>query len=156
VANPLYYEDVEEGTEVPSLVKRPTPIALFRYSAVTWNPHRIHYDKDWAQHEGYPHVLVQAHLHGAYLTQMVMDWIGPTGLLHKLSWSNRRFAIPGDTLTCKGQVTRKYVANGQHYVECEIWEENQKGEMCATGSALVALPSRGAPNLPPLVGTMSR
>lgn len=145
MASPLYYEDVEEGTEVPALVKRPTPITLFRYSAVTWNPHRIHYDKDWAQHEGYPDVLVQAHLHGAYLTQMLMDWIGPSGLLRKLSWSNRRFAIPGDTLTCKGRVTRKDVADGQNCLECEIWEENQQGEVCVTGSALVALPSRAAP-----------
>ena len=140
----LYFEDVEEGMELPPLVKRPTAVALFRYSAVTWNPHRIHYDKEWAQYEGYPAVLVQAHLHGAYLTQMVMDWIGPGGVLRKLSWSNRRFALPGDALTCKGRVTRKHVANGQHYVECDIWEENQDGEVCAPGTALVSLPSRAS------------
>ncbi|MFQ5879696.1 MAG: acyl dehydratase [Dehalococcoidia bacterium] len=139
----LYFEDVEEGTEIPPLVKQPTTIALFRYSAVTWNPHRIHYDKEWAQYEGYPHVLVQAHLHGAYLTQMVMEWIGPTGILRQFSWSNRRYAVPGDTLTCKGRVTEKYVADDQHFVKCEIWEENQKGEVCAPGTALVVLPARG-------------
>jgi len=141
----LYFEDVEEGRELPSLVKRPTTVALFRYSAVTWNPHRIHYDQERAQHEGYPHVLVQAHLHGAYLTQMLMDWIGPGGILRKLSWSNRRFAIPGDLLTCKGRVTRKYSEDGKGYVECEIWEENQQGEVCAQGSALVVLPTREHP-----------
>lgn len=138
----VYFEDVQEGMELPSLAKQPTTIALFRYSAMTWNAHRIHYDQEWARHEGYPEVLVQAHLHGAYLTQLVMDWMGPGGLLRKLSWSNRRFATPGDTLTCKGRVTRKYVADGQRYVECEIWEENQKGEVCAPGTALVVLPSR--------------
>ena len=138
----LYFEDVEEGVELPPLVKRPTTVALFRYSAVTWNPHRIHYDEAWARHEGYPNVLVQAHLHGAYLTQMVMDWIGPHGILRKLSWSNRRLAVPGDTLTCRGKVTRKYIAEGRHHVECEIWAENQNGEVCAPGAALVLLPSR--------------
>jgi hydroxyacyl-ACP dehydratase HTD2-like protein with hotdog domain len=138
----LYFEDVEEGTDIPPLVKRPSAVALFRYSAVTWNPHRIHYDETWARHEGYPGILVQAHLHGAYLAQMVMGWIGPTGLLRKLSWSNRRLAVPGDTLTCKGKVRRKYADDGLFFVECEIWEENQEGEVCAPGSALVILPTR--------------
>jgi hydroxyacyl-ACP dehydratase HTD2-like protein with hotdog domain len=141
----LFFEDVEEGLDLPPLVKQPSAVDLFRYSAATWNPHRIHYDKGWAQYEGYPDVLVQAHLHGAYLTQMVMDWIGPGGTLRRLSWINRRFAVPGDTLTCKGRVTRRYVADGQHHVECEIWEENQNGDICAPGTALVVLPERGGP-----------
>ncbi len=140
----LYYEDVSEGAELPPLEKRPSTVGIFRYSAVTWNPHRIHYDKPWAEKEGYPDVLVQAHLHGAYLTQLIMDWIGPTGVLRKLSWSNRKFAVPGDTLTCKGRVVKKYETDGERLVECEIWEENQSGEVCAPGTAVVALPSRKA------------
>jgi hydroxyacyl-ACP dehydratase HTD2-like protein with hotdog domain len=138
----LYFEDVHEGMEIPSLEKRPTHVSLFRYSAITWNPHRIHYEKTWAEHEGYPDVLVQAHLHGAYLVQMLMDWIGGGGTLREFSWSNRHLAVPGDTLTCKGTVKRTYEDDGQHYVECEIWEEQQDGEICAPGTALVVLPSR--------------
>ncbi|MBI2847053.1 MAG: acyl dehydratase [Chloroflexi bacterium] len=141
-AKQVFFEDVNEGTELPSLVKKPTAIQLFRYSAVTWNAHRIHYDKDWAQSEGYPHVLVQAHLHGAFLTQLVTDWIEPEGILKKLGWSNRRYAVPGDTLTSKGKVVKKYVRNGEHVVELEIWEENQNGEVCVPGTATVVLPSR--------------
>src|SRR5262249_54963751 len=76
----LYFEDVAEGDALPQLMKRPTALAIFRYSAVTWNSHRIHYDTAWARKEGYPDVLVQAHMHGAYLTQLVMDWIGPSGI----------------------------------------------------------------------------
>ena len=31
------------------------PVSLFRYSALTFNPHRIHYDRDYAMRvEGYP------------------------------------------------------------------------------------------------------
>jgi len=34
------------------------PVLLFRYSAVTWNAHRIHYDADYARGiEGYPAVV---------------------------------------------------------------------------------------------------
>ena len=138
----LYYEDVALGMELPALVKRPTAISLFRFSAVTWNSHRIHYDAAWARREGYPDALVQAHLHGAYLTQLVMDWIGPTGVLRKLSWSNRHFAVPGDTLTCRGRVVGLEARDGEHLVDCEIWEENQDGRLCAPGMAQVRLPAR--------------
>jgi 3-methylfumaryl-CoA hydratase len=34
------------------------PVLLFRYSALTYNAHRIHYDRDYARSEGYPGLLV--------------------------------------------------------------------------------------------------
>ena len=38
---------------------RPSPVALFRFSAVTFNAHRIHYDRDYATcEEGYPDLVV--------------------------------------------------------------------------------------------------
>jgi hypothetical protein len=50
---------------------------------------------------------------------------------------------PGSKVVCKGRVTRKYVENGQHMVDCEIWLENAKGEKTTPGSATAILPSRG-------------
>lgn len=38
------------------------PIILFRFSAATWNSHRIHYDRGYAESEGYPGLLVQGPL----------------------------------------------------------------------------------------------
>ncbi len=139
----LYIEDVAEGDEIAPLEKRPTMVTLFRYSAATWNAHRIHYDLEYAREEGHRDVLVQGHLHGAYLVQMLTDWMGPQGVLRKFGWSNRRPGFPGDVLTCSGRVTRVYREDGEHRVDCEIWEENQHGEVCAPGTATVALPSRG-------------
>jgi hydroxyacyl-ACP dehydratase HTD2-like protein with hotdog domain len=139
-----YFEDVEVGTEVPPLTKLPTTLQLFRYSAVTWNAHRIHYEREYARKEGHPDVLVQAHLHGAFLAQMITDWAGPRARLVTFGWSNRGRAIPGDTLTCTGRVTAKRVDGGRHLVELEIVETNQRGEVCAPGKATVALPSRPA------------
>jgi 3-methylfumaryl-CoA hydratase len=41
----------------------PDPTLLFRYSALTFNAHRIHYDRDYALlREGYPGLVVQAPL----------------------------------------------------------------------------------------------
>jgi len=49
----------------------------------------------------------------------------------------------GDTWQCKGKVTKKYVENGEHLVDCDIRVENGKGEVTTPGTATVSLPSKG-------------
>ena len=49
----------------------PEPILLFRYSALTFNSHRIHYDRTWAMDvEGYPGLVV----HGPLTTTLLIDF----------------------------------------------------------------------------------
>jgi 3-methylfumaryl-CoA hydratase len=46
------------------------PVQLFRFSALTFNAHRIHYDRPYATGvEGYPGLVV----HGPYLATLLMD-----------------------------------------------------------------------------------
>jgi len=48
----------------------PDPVMLFRFSALTFNSHRIHYDRDYArEEEGYPGLVV----HGPLLATLLMD-----------------------------------------------------------------------------------
>ncbi|MEM7128922.1 MAG: hypothetical protein AAF702_21495 [Chloroflexota bacterium] len=49
---------------------RPDPMLLFRYSALTFNTHRIHYDLDFCRnHEGYPDLVV----HGPLTATLLLD-----------------------------------------------------------------------------------
>ena len=49
---------------------RPDPVMLFRYSALTFNSHRIHYDQPYATDvEGYPGVVV----HGPLTASLLLD-----------------------------------------------------------------------------------
>ena len=48
----------------------PDPVSLFRYSALTFNPHRIHYDRPYAtMTEGFPGLVV----HGPFSQQCLLD-----------------------------------------------------------------------------------
>lgn len=48
----------------------PTPVMLFRYSALTYNAHRIHYDRDYAMRaEGYGGLVVHGPLTASLLAQ---------------------------------------------------------------------------------------
>ena len=49
---------------------RPDATMLFRYSALTWNSHRIHYDADYAREaEGYPDLVI----HGPLTATLLLD-----------------------------------------------------------------------------------
>ena len=49
----------------------PTAVLLFRFSALTFNSHRIHYDRPWAMDvEGYPGLVV----HGPLTTTLLIDF----------------------------------------------------------------------------------
>ena len=50
------------------------PVMLFRYSALTFNSHRIHYDRPYVQTvEGYPGLLVQGPLTATLLAQLAAE-----------------------------------------------------------------------------------
>jgi hydroxyacyl-ACP dehydratase HTD2-like protein with hotdog domain len=138
----VYFEDVEVGMALPPLYEKPSNTLLFLYSAITWNPQRIHYDKDYTLTEGYRDVIVHGPLRGAFLSQLVTRWVGEEGTLKKLSYANRDIAYVNEPLLCKGIATRKWIEDGKGYVECEIWVENEQGTRLTPGSATVILPRR--------------
>ncbi|EGD01442.1 hypothetical protein B1M_26552, partial [Burkholderia sp. TJI49] len=48
----------------------PDPVLLMRFSALTFNGHRIHYDRPYAMHEeGYPGLVV----HGPLIAMLLME-----------------------------------------------------------------------------------
>lgn len=61
-----------EPTGLTGIVRRiaPDPVMLFRYSALTFNAHRIHYDSDFCRDvEGYPGLVV----HGPLTATLLAD-----------------------------------------------------------------------------------
>jgi len=138
----LYYEDVAVDDEITPLVKQPTTRQLVMWAGASGDYNPIHYDKDFAQRQGLPGVIVHGALVGSFLCQLITDWIGERGVISRFSCSYRGMNFPGETLTCRGKVTMKYVADDKRYVECDIWAENPRGEKTATGRAVVIVPSR--------------
>lgn len=134
-------EDIEVGDELQPLEKEITNAQLFRYSAVTWNPHRIHYDTEYAKDvEGHPDVLVHQDMHGAVAQQLLLDWVGTDGELRALSWRNVGRATSGDVLVAEAEVIDIDPADG--VVEFHI-ETHTGQERCAEGTATMQVRSSG-------------
>jgi hydroxyacyl-ACP dehydratase HTD2-like protein with hotdog domain len=138
----VYWEDLKIGDETPVVAADITSTQLFQMSAVTDNPHRIHYDKEWALHEGYPERVIHGPLQGEMLSQSLQAWLGTPGWLKRLEYSNRAFAVLGERLICKGKITSLTKDDRNHYAELECWIEKEDGTVTAPGSATVVLPTR--------------
>jgi hydroxyacyl-ACP dehydratase HTD2-like protein with hotdog domain len=142
MAETVFYEDIEVGSEVPALVKYPTTMQLVKFAGASGDYYQIHYDKDFAQANGLPGVIVHGWLTLSFLGQMLTDWIGEKGTLLKLSGSYRGMNLVHEDIICQGKVNKKYIEDNKHYVRVEIWAENPQGERTVSGSAVVMLPSR--------------
>ncbi|MGW4566990.1 FAS1-like dehydratase domain-containing protein [Streptomyces sp. NPDC004561] len=84
---------------------QPDPALLFRFSALTANAHRIHYDTPYAQGvEGYPGLVV----HGPLLVLTLLELVrrnAPTRPVRSVSYRLRRPAFAGERLLATGAAT---------------------------------------------------
>jgi acyl dehydratase len=142
MAKQIYYQEVNVGDSLPTLVKHPTPRQLVMWAGASGDFYEIHYDKDFARSQGLPGLIVHGMLTTSFLAQLVTDWMGESGTFKVLDTSNRAMLFPDQDVICKGKITKKYIENKENFVECEIWAENSKGEKPVTAMALVTLPDR--------------
>lgn len=116
---------------------RADEIDLFRFSAVTWNAHRIHYDRAQAEADGLPGVVVQSQMHGAWFAQVARSVAGPSARLRTLSWANRKTVSAGETVRVIGTVTEVETVDGAQDVGLTLTEVNADGDACGEGRATV-------------------
>lgn len=145
----LFWDDVAVGMEIPPYPRTVTLMELNRFAGANDEFVLIHMDKDYSQNVArLPDIIVMGNLKYTYLSNMMNNWIGEGGTLKRLSAQYRGMDIPGPalstepTMTCKGKVTKKYIQNGDHYVECEVWVENKEEQITTPGAAIIILPAR--------------
>lgn len=78
-ATPTPKRNAAHETELSGLIwsAPSSPVLLFRYSALTFNSHRIHYDADYARaSEGYPGLIVHGPLQATLLLNLAATMMG--------------------------------------------------------------------------------
>jgi len=143
MAEQLYWDDVQEGQEVPPFSRKVTYMELNRFAGANDEYVLIHMDPDYAKNVAkLPDVIVMGNLKLAYIANALEDWAGDEGWIEKLAVEYRRMDTVHSTLTAKGKVTKKYQQDGKNLIDLEVWVENDKGEVTTPGSAVVSLPPR--------------
>ncbi len=141
----VYREAVPQGEPAPRPAPRPEapgaadwhrtiepdPVFLFRFSALTFNAHRIHYDQAYASAgEGYPGLIVHGPLTALLLLELCRDNV-PERRLSRFEYRARRPLY----------VTAPFVLAGQMESDgtgCALWAADGEGAVAMTASAAFA------------------
>jgi 3-methylfumaryl-CoA hydratase len=104
----------------------PDPVLLFRFSALTFNGHRIHYDRDYATGtEGYPGLVVHGPLQAMLLLELLRRAV-PERPVRRFAY--RALAPIFDT--------RPFSVNGRPEGEgARLWTADGAGHLAMTGQA---------------------
>ena len=110
---------------------RPDDVLLFRYSALTFNAHRIHYDWRYAtQTEGYPGLVVHGPLIATLLAELVRREM-PRATMR--SFAFRAVSPLFDTAPCK--ICGKPENDGK---TISLWAQNESGGLATMATAEIA------------------
>ena len=112
----------------------PDQATLDRFGASTRNPHRIHYEADFAWEQGLDGTVVMAQLHGCLLFRAAAQWAGDPARVASLGWRNRAPSGPGEELTVT--VTGTEPA-GTGMIRLELMETGPDGAPRCVGYAVV-------------------
>jgi 3-methylfumaryl-CoA hydratase len=102
------------------------PVLLFRYSALTFNGHRIHYDRDYVTKvEGYPGLIFHGPLQAAFIVELAAKLHGgkPPG---KLSYRGVQPLFEGSEFSINAN---------EDGGSMELWTANAAGQPTMKGTA---------------------
>ncbi|MGH7895839.1 MAG: MaoC/PaaZ C-terminal domain-containing protein [Candidatus Binatia bacterium] len=139
----ICYEDVKEGQAIPAfVVERLSRTDLVKYAGASGDFNPIHHDEEFAKAAGNPTVFGHGMLTAGFVARCITDFVGVENVRrYKVRFATRVW--PGDTITCRGTVTRRYEEGGEGRIDGDVVAMNQKGEAAVAGSFTAALPRRG-------------
>lgn len=107
----------------------PDAVLLFRYSALTFNGHRIHYDRSYAtQVEGYPGLVV----HGPLMATLLVDLVRRHSTR---SLKNFRFKALRPVFECADARPLRLCAQALNEHQLQLWVQDHEGLVCMQASA---------------------
>ncbi|MFC3724717.1 FAS1-like dehydratase domain-containing protein [Neoaquamicrobium sediminum] len=114
------------------------PVLLMRYSAATFNGHRIHYDRDYcANVEGYPGLIVHGPLQATLLLNLARQ---ENGGAYPAS-----FAFRGVSPLFDGQ---SFTVNAGRGAPLELWVADASGKTTMTATATLSSDAGEQPTVP--------
>ena len=135
------FEDLELGVQAPPLVvENLTRTNFVRYAGASGDFNPMHHDDTLATKAGNPSVFGHGMLTAGLMARVVKDWFGPEAM-RKFSVRFAKQVWPGETLTTKVVVAKKYDEHGEHRVDLDVSVVNENGESKIQGVAVAALPS---------------
>lgn len=177
--DPRYFEDVNEGDELPPVVKGPLTTEDMNFfigeiaetrafreflAHARRHPADVYWHEDkgmpdsWdasflldkvAQEFGFPCAHDTGLQRVAWMEMLVTNWMGDIAMLRELDVRLDAPFLHADTAWLTGGVTHTAISDRRAYVTLSLKCANQREEVVARGTAIVELPSRSFDVLQP-------
>ncbi len=137
-----YFEDVQVGDALPTLVKDPvTQLQLVRYAGASGDFNPLHLDPAVGEAIGTGGVIAHGMLVMGFVGQMLSDYVGPTAL-RKFGVRFKGMTHIDDIITCSGTVTGKSEVEGEARITGKVQAVDQHGDVKVAGTFVAALPRK--------------
>jgi acyl dehydratase len=137
----LFFDDVHEGDQAPEFGHELARTDLVRYAGASGDFNPMHHDEIQAQSAGLPSVFGHGMFTMGVLGKALTDYVGVGNLrVYKVRFTKQTW--PGEQLTTKITVKKKYDEHGEHRVDLDCEVVNGDGEAKVSGVAVAALPAR--------------
>lgn len=113
-------------------------LTLALYCGASGDHNPMHVDIDFAQRGGVPDVFAHGMLSMAWLGQLLTHWV-PQQRLREYGVRFVAITRVGEAITCSGQVSELFEADGQRFARLTLQTANPAGQLKLTGDAVVAL-----------------
>ncbi len=134
------WDTVSEGARLQPLEFGPiTMTTQVMDASGTRDLYPIHHDREFAKANGARDIFLNTMWYQGLLGRFVNEWGGPESFIRKLSFDMRDTNCPGDTLTVRGSVTRKYEQDGQKLVDLDVRIDNQNASDTVTARITLEL-----------------
>jgi acyl dehydratase len=139
-----YWDEVEEGDELPTLLMPITVTRCIYLASATrdFSPH--HSNRDYAQQQVHARdMFLNTPFNAGMLSRFATDWGGPLSRLRNLKLRMRENICAGDDMIINGRVVRKYEHDGEPRVDIDIRVSTEDGPAYEAAATLMLPRARG-------------
>ncbi len=137
----LYFQDIQIGDAIPTLVKKPvSKVQLVRYAGASGDFNPLHTDAEFGKTIGIGQIAHGMLIMG-FVGEAVTRWV-PKKYLRKFSVRFAGMTRPDDVITVTGKITEKKQEGRHNIISGELQAKNQKDETVIVGSFAAALPNK--------------
>lgn len=111
-----------------------------RYQGASGDMNPLHHDDEFATNAGFPSVISVGMYQAGLLATWATDWLGAENIRNYRS-RFKEMVLPGDELTCDGQIVREFEQDGEAMVEVELTCTRQTGGVAIQAWATFVVPN---------------
>lgn len=122
--------------ELEPVIRIVTRRTIDAYEEILGIGNPLHFDEEYASKTPFGGIIAHGMMSLAYISEMMGRTLAEGW--YEGGELDTTFILPvrpGDTITTRGRITGQKEVNGETYVVCEVYCENQKGQKVLRGTA---------------------